>query len=389
MGKKPWIIGGLVICIGALAVLGGSLLVGGNRHGQTVVKTAGTVAGVNMAAPEKTVEQELKAKAGENAENGPVQVTTAAVEETETVEAQAGAEAQTEAEPTGLYQPVTLLFAGDVYFSNYVQNAYNRAGDISGVLDDGIRQEIADADIFMVNQEFPFTDRGEKVADKQFNFRVSPKWVSALKEMDVDLVTLANNHILDYGQQGLLDSCDTLNEAGIAYVGGGRDLDEAKKLVTMEAGGRTIGFLGTSRVYMDGSWAAGAGHPGVFSTYDPSLAIEEIKKAREQCDYLVIYVHWGIERNTEPESYQRSMGQAYIDAGADLVVGSHPHVLQPVEAYKNKTIAYSLGNFVFGSSIPSTELLKVELDGEEAEPDQVTVTGIPCTSSDGYTRLLR
>ena len=63
---------------------------------------------------------------------------------------------------------------------------------------------------------------------------------------------------------------------------------------------------------MAGSWAAGAGHPGVFSTYDPSLAIEEIKKAREQCDYLVIYVHWGIERNTEPESYQRSMGQAYI-----------------------------------------------------------------------------
>ena len=124
-----------------------------------------------MAAPEKTVEQELKAKAGENAENGPVQVTTAAAEETEAVEAQAGAEAQTEAEPTGLYQPVTLLFAGDVYFSNYVQNAYNRAGDISGVLDDGIRQEIADADIFMVNQEFPFTDRGEKVADKQFNFR--------------------------------------------------------------------------------------------------------------------------------------------------------------------------------------------------------------------------
>ena len=88
MGKKPWIIGGLVICIGALAVLGGSLLVGGNRHGQTAVKTAGTVAGVNMAASEEKVEQGLKAKAGEHAENGPVQVTTAAVEETETVEAQ-------------------------------------------------------------------------------------------------------------------------------------------------------------------------------------------------------------------------------------------------------------------------------------------------------------
>lgn len=382
MNKKPWIIGGLVICIGALTAFGGSMLVRGNRHSQATVKTVGTVS-------ENEVDQKSGSEADGQVEKGPVQLTTAAVEETDVMESDTDLEVQTEAEMESLYQPVTLLFAGDVYFSNYVQNAYNRAGGISGVLDDGIRQEIADADIFMVNQEFPFTDRGEKVADKQFNFRVSPKWVSALKEMDVDLVTLANNHILDYGQQGLLDSCDTLNEAGIAYVGGGKDLDEAKKLVTMEAGGRTIGFLGTSRVYMDGSWAAGAGHPGVFSTYDPSLAIEEIKKAKEQCDYLVVYVHWGIERNTEPESYQRSMGQAYIDAGADLVVGSHPHVLQPVETYKDKTIAYSLGNFVFGSSIPSTELLKVELDGEAAVPDRVTVTEIPCTSSDGYTKILR
>lgn len=382
MNKKPWIIGGLVICIGALTAFGGSMLVRGNRHSQATVKTVGTVS-------ENEVDQKLGSEADGQVEKGPVQLTTAAVEETDVMESDTDLEVQTEAETESLYQPVTLLFAGDVYFSNYVQNAYNRAGGISGVLDDGIRQEIADADIFMVNQEFPFTDRGEKVPDKQFNFRVSPQWVSALKEMDVDLVTLANNHILDYGQQGLLDSCDTLNEAGIAYVGGGKDLDEAKKLVTMEAGGRTIGFLGTSRVYMDGSWAAGAGHPGVFSTYDPSLAIEEIKKAKEQCDYLVVYVHWGIERNTEPESYQRSMGQAYIDAGADLVVGSHPHVLQPVETYKDKTIAYSLGNFVFGSSIPSTELLKVELDGEAAVPDRVTVTEIPCTSSDGYTKILR
>ncbi len=382
MNKKPWIIGGLVICIGALTAFGGSMLVRGNRHSQATVKTVGTVS-------ENEVDQKSGSEADGQVEKGPVQLTTAAVEETDVMESDTDLEVQTEAETESLYQPVTLLFAGDVYFSNYVQNAYNRAGGISGVLDDGIRQEIADADIFMVNQEFPFTDRGEKVPDKQFNFRVSPQWVSALKEMDVDLVTLANNHILDYGQQGLLDSCDTLNEAGIAYVGGGKDLDEAKKLVTMEAGGRTIGFLGTSRVYMDGSWAAGAGHPGVFSTYDPSLAIEEIKKAKEQCDYLVVYVHWGIERNTEPESYQRSMGQAYIDAGADLVVGSHPHVLQPVETYKDKTIAYSLGNFVFGSSIPSTELLKVELDGEAAVPDRVTVTEIPCTSSDGYTKILR
>lgn len=376
MNRKSLVAGSLIISMLLLGLLGGGILLQKERYLEVAGRTEESGAVGETESQEKQTESETEI----------VSVTTAeAQEETEALAESAETDSQEETENP--FQPVTLLFAGDVYFSDYVKNAYRQAGGISGVLDDGIRQEIANADIFMVNQEFPFTERGEKVPDKQFNFRVSPEWVSVLKEMDVDLVTLANNHILDYGKQGLLDSCDTLKEAGIAYVGGGKDFDEAKKLVTMEAGGRTIGFLGTSRVYMDGSWAAGKEHPGVFSTYDSSKPLEEIQKAKEQCDYLVVYVHWGIERSTEPEAYQRTMGQAYIDAGADLVVGSHPHVLQPIETYKDKTIAYSLGNFVFGSSIPSTELLRVELDGEEAVPDRVTVTEIPCTSSNGYTRI--
>ena len=150
----------------------------------------------------------------------------------------------------------------------------------------------------------------------------------------------------------------------------------------MIVGQKTIVFLGTSRVYMDTSWAAGDSHPGVFSTYDTTLPLKAIREARDACDYLVVYVHWGVEREETPKDYQRAMGRAYIDAGADLVVGSHPHVLQPVEEYNGKTIVYSLGNFVFGSSIPNTALLKVVWGGNGAD-----VSLIPCTSSGGYTKL--
>lgn len=277
---------------------------------------------------------------------------------------------------------ITLLFAGDVYLSGHVLNAYEKAGGIHGVLDENIRQEIESADLFMVNQEFPFTDRGTPAADKQFTFRLPPSRISIFKEMGIDIVTLANNHILDYGPEGITDSMAALDQEGILHVGAGENLAQAKKLETVVIKDRVIGFLGVSRVYMDGSWAAGSSHPGVFSTYDSRQAVAEIKAAEEQCDYLVVYVHWGVEKETVPKDYQRTLGHEYIDAGADLVVGSHPHVLQEIEYYKEKPIVHSLGNFVFGSSIPETELLKVTLTEEGAE-----ITTLPCTSSGGYTRM--
>lgn len=297
--------------------------------------------------------------------------------ETEAVE-----ESIAEMEAETVDEALVLLFAGDVYFSDHVLNAYDKAGGIHGVLDETLRAEIHEADIFMVNQEFPFTERGTKAEDKQYTFRLPESRFHLMNEMEIDIVTLANNHILDFGPEGITDSIALLKENNIRYVGAGENLNEAKKLEIMEVKGRKIGFLGTSRVYMDGSWAAGANHPGVFSTYEPTMAVEEIKKARELVDYLVVYVHWGVERETTPKEYQRTMGQQYIDAGADLVIGSHPHVLQPVEYYKDKPIVYSLGNFVFGSSIPETELLKVVLDEEK-----IILEEIPCTSSGGYTRV--
>ena len=279
--------------------------------------------------------------------------------------------------------PVRLVFAGDILLSDHVLGAYSRGGGIGGVLDPGFFGDIEDSDIFMANQEFPFSSRGQAAPDKQFTFRLPPEKVSVFKELGLDIVTLANNHALDFGTDALLDTCDTLDQAEILHVGAGRNIDEAKKPVFLESKGKKVGFLGASRVIPVGSWNAGQNTPGMLTTYDPSLLVEEIHKAREKCDFLVVYVHWGIERDERPQDYQRKLGQQYIDAGADLVIGSHPHVLQGFEYYKGKPIVYSLGNFIFGSSIPKAALLTVEWDGM----DQALKLW-PGTSSAGYTRML-
>lgn len=278
---------------------------------------------------------------------------------------------------------VSLLFAGDIYLSEHVLNAYERGGGIEGVLDSGFLQTIEQADIFMANQEFPFSSRGTPETDKQFTFRLPEEKVSIMQEIGPDIVALANNHALDYGSEALSDTIRVLDEAGILHAGAGENLDEAKALKTIEAGGKTFGFLAASRVFPKGYWAAGPDHPGMLTAYDSTVLLEEIQKAKESCDFLTVYVHWGIERRTEPESYQRTLGQQYIDAGADLVIGSHPHVLQGIEYYKGKPIVYSLGNFIFGSSIPKTALLAAEWDGETTR-----LSLIPGTSSAGYTRML-
>lgn len=277
-------------------------------------------------------------------------------------------------------EEIRLAFGGDVYLSDHVLKAYQQGG-IGGVLGESLRRQAEGADLFMVNEEFPFSLRGEPAPDKQYTFRLPPDNVSIFREMGIDLVTLANNHGLDYGREALLDSLETLEGAGIVWVGAGENLDQAKAMKTFEIKGKTLGFLGGTRVIPVADWAASSSRPGMLSVYDPSLLLEEIRKGKGNCDFLVVYLHWGLEQKEMPEEYQRQMGRQCIEAGADLVIGSHPHVLQGVEYYQGKPIVYSLGNYVFGSRIPRTVLLTAAL-GEEGLSLQV----IPATSSAGYTR---
>lgn len=285
---------------------------------------------------------------------------------------------------------ITLLFGGDVLLSSHVLHAYESAGGIGGVLDSGYREVIGRADFFMVNEEFPFSDRGKQAEDKQYTFRLPPDKVRLFGEMEIDGVTLANNHALDFGQEALSDTCNVLDTAGILHTGAGENLESASYPVSVNLVGKQIAILGATRVIPEANWAAGKNHGGMLAAYDPRQLLERIHALRQGNDYVIVYLHWGIERKEQPEKYQRQLGQQCIDAGADLVIGAHPHVLQGIEYYKGKPIVYSLGNFVFGSSIPRTMLLKVTLSGAVDSGDErdMRLHVIPGTSSAGYTRML-
>ena len=278
--------------------------------------------------------------------------------------------------------PVTLLFTGDVLLSDYVLNNYDSSG-IEGILSPELLDELRNADITVINNEFPFSTRGIQAPDKQFTFRVDPKYVSILTDMGVDIAGIANNHVLDYGPDALQDTFDTLDAAGIEYMGAGNDLSRASALITKEAGGKTFGFLAASRVIPVVSWDVQNSSPGVFTTYDPTKLIAAIEAAKSSCDYLTVFVHWGIERDEYPQDYQVSMAKQYIDAGADLVIGSHPHVLQGITYYNDKPICYSLGNFIFNRDIPQTAAVKVTINGEN-EPE---VRLLAATASNARTVL--
>lgn len=277
---------------------------------------------------------------------------------------------------------VTLAFAGDVLFDYGFPERYD-AGGIDAVISPELRAVLTDADIAMVNHEFCFSTGGVK-QDKQYTFRVDPKYVGAFHELGVDIVTLANNHALDYGREALSDTFTTLDDAGIMYAGAGETKERAKELQTFQSGGRTFGFLAASRVIPEGSWNVDNAQPGLFCTYDDAQLCAAITEAKQECDYVTVYVHWGIERDSMPQDYQVTMARHYIDAGADLVIGSHTHCLQGIEFYNGKPILYGMGNFIFNTTINSTMAVQVTVD----ENNESTVRVFPAYAKDGCTQLM-
>ncbi|MGG1600439.1 CapA family protein [Paenibacillus naphthalenovorans] len=239
---------------------------------------------------------------------------------------------------------VNMSFVGDVMFAGKVEALLKQHGyDYPFKY---VRSYLEKADIAVANLETPITTRGTP-EDKTYAYRSSPLALSELRKAGVDLVNLANNHSMDYGVEGLLDTLDYLDAEGIRRVGAGRDSEEAYRHVIMEHNGMNIAFLGFSRVIHSASWYAGKNKPGLAETYTTKLPLQAIAKAREEADLVVVIAHWGEERNHRPIKVQTDLARQYIDQGADLVIASHPHVLQGFEQYKGKWIAYSLGNFIF------------------------------------------
>lgn len=265
----------------------------------------------------------------------------------------------------------TIAMVGDIF----PQQALPQSAELADV-----RRLLRSADIAFGNLETPVSTRGAP-AEKWINMRMPPELLADVSDLGFDMLTLANNHMLDFGEVALRDTLDHLREHDLPYVGAGLDLDAAWRAQVLRLGEARVAFLGASSTLGPGS-AAAEGKPGVAPIHvseayhlDPPASLEQpgsapyvhtrawredleraiaaVEAARSEADLVVLAMHWGVPpfwRSRFQDGladYQIEVGHALIDAGVDVIVGHHPHSLQEVEVYRGKPIFYSLGNFVF------------------------------------------
>lgn len=266
-----------------------------------------------------------------------------------------------------------VMIGGDVSLYGILGDVL-RDGGPEAVIDDGTAALFREADLSIMNLESAVTDIGEPWPGKDYALRADPSILPFLQDtLGADAVSLANNHSIDYGTEAFFDMLDRLSAAGLAYAGGGRDLTEAMKPAVFEVNGQTIAFLAACQhaPYME--WYAKEDRPGLLMCYDATLLSQAIREAKEQYDYVITYIHWGVEYETTPTDVQMNTAHILVDAGADAVIGAHPHVIQSFEVYKGKPIAYSLGNFLMRNRNDHTALALLRFYGGE-----VRMEIIPC-----------
>jgi len=285
---------------------------------------------------------------------------------------------------------ITLLFAGDILLDDEYAVMATMKQRTNGVFDsysEETMQEMQAADIFMVNNEFTYTNRGTPTEGKTYTFRADPECAAILQDMGVDIVSLANNHSYDFGEISMRDTFDTLNNIEMPYVGAGLNLDDAAQTIYFEVEDTKIGIVSATqieRVSNPDTKPATETSPGVFRCFSETRIYDEIAKAKENCDFVVAYVHWGTESTDELDWSQPDISVKLAEAGADLIVGAHPHVLQEIANVKGVPTIFSLGNYLFNSGTCDTGLLKVTLQNKELKTFQF----IPAKQSGCYTQIL-
>jgi len=262
---------------------------------------------------------------------------------------------------------ITFTFAGDMMLDRGVRNSVikNFNNDYSKLFEKtpDLSELFKDSDIVFANLEGTASDRGKDMKNL-YSFRMDPSVIPALKGAGVSIVSVANNHVGDWGRNAYTDTLARLKENEILYTGGGNNKREAETPTIIEKYDTKIGFLGFSDV--GPSWMEAQGEKsGILLASDPSFD-EIIKNASAQVDYLVVSFHFGDEYKEKHNARQEELAHKAIDAGAKIVIGHHPHVIEDTEVYKDGFIAYSLGNFIFDQSwsAPTMQgmLLKLKLN---------------------------
>ena len=284
---------------------------------------------------------------------------------------------------------ITFGFAGDILFDDeyaMMASLLRRGGSIENAISEPLLARMQEVDIMMLNNEFSYTDRGTPTEDKTYTFRADPPTVSYLDDMGVDIVSLANNHVYDFGETGLFDTLSTLENAGMPYVGAGRNIEEASAPVYFISGDIKVAVVSATQIErLDNPDTKGAGEnsAGVFRCWNPDKLYEVVAMAKENSDFVIVYIHWGTENVTEPDWAQLTQAEGIARAGADLIIGDHPHCLQGVQYYGDVPVFYSLGNFWFNSKTLDTGMVRAEISGNGIESLQF----VPAVQSDCRTDL--
>ena len=260
-------------------------------------------------------------------------------------------------------RPVVLAAGGDVNLGAGIADAIAAEGpDLPWT---SVAPVLRAADLALVNVECAVSKRGAPVPGKEYVFRGAPRALAGAARAGIDIASVANNHSLDYGTDAFLDTLAYARRAGIRPVGGGVDLAAARRPVVVTRGGLRIAVLAYSDVRPLGFDAA-EGKPGTARA-DTTWIAEDVARARRRVDTVVVYFHWGTELATTPDPRQRVFAEAALGAGASVVLGAHPHVLQPLERRGRQVVAWSLGNFVFGAQSPGTTASGILLVGLGAD----------------------
>lgn len=280
---------------------------------------------------------------------------------------------------------VSLVFAGDTTLDDAPGALIASGGDPLS----RVAHLFRDADIRLVNLECVVSTKGT-AGDKIYTFRAHPRVLPVLRR-HVDAVTLANNHSGDYGREAFADMLGLLARHGIAQTGGGLNLSQAHRPLMLERQGLRIALLSYNE-FMPRSFEADHDAPGIAWSEDEQV-VDDIARARTQhrADLVLVFMHWGWENEPVANGRQRQLARLIIDAGADAVVGGHPHVTQDVEIYRGKPVIYSVGNFIMKETDNDAQregwVLRLDLDraGVSAfrtDPVRLDLDGIPTPAPD-------
>jgi poly-gamma-glutamate synthesis protein (capsule biosynthesis protein) len=290
------------------------------------------------------------------------------------------ATASATAEPTASPAPaapvtLTLAFGGDVHFVG--RNAALLANPQTAI--GSFAKQLTAADLAMVNLESAVTTRGTP-EPKDFHFRAPPSAYTALAAAGIDVVSLGNNHTLDYGRVGLADTLDHAARAGIPVVGAGRNVDEAYAPHVVTIRGVRVAIIGLSQIHtLAEEWMPTASRSGVAMSHDRVRSVEAVRRARALADVVIVFMHWGVERSNCPKEEMRTFAKAMALAGATMVVGTHAHVPLAGGFIGNTYIHYGLGNFVWYLNSDSVLLTLKVTAVAGAGPDRAAVTSAEVT----------